>query len=65
MLASMTPRLTIDWEPHARPVTGEVTGAAMPPRGFTGWLELLALLRAAVAADDDVIGTKDHEEEEP
>ena len=62
MLAPMTPRLTIDWERRLHPVTGEVTTGSAAPQAFTGWLELLALLQAALAADDDSAGADQKEE---
>ena len=53
----MTSRVTIDLEPGLHPVSGDVR-AGTTVRPFTGWLELLALLRSAVAAagaEDDTI----------
>lgn len=53
MLLSMTARLTIEWERRLTPVAGHVTVGTAAPQPFSGWLELLGLLRAAVGADDD------------
>ena len=63
MLPSMTPRLTIEWEPHLHPVAGEVTAGTASPQTFTGWLELLALLQAALAAGADDLAATDLKEE--
>ena len=49
----MTSRVTIEWEPGRHPVSGSLTGPAAPSREFTGWLELLALLRVVLVTDAD------------
>ena len=53
MLPVMTPRITIDWEPGRRPVSGALTGAEGRTQAFNGWLELMSLLQVALAPDPD------------
>ena len=48
MLGGMPMTVTIRWEPGRRPVRGHVLSGTRPPRPFSGWLELLALLHEAL-----------------
>lgn len=55
MSAVQGPRLTIELELHAEPITGWLAYEHGPRQAFVGWLQLSALLEAARSADDDAV----------
>jgi hypothetical protein len=45
-------RVTVEVDPNCEPITGRLENEPEPSRPFTGWLELLAALEAALTEHD-------------